>query len=149
MGGFDFHLEHRKAQWGEEEEVGGGSWRGAANLSWWSPAWSWTVTIKFTGVKVYTMCYCLLTMSSIRIKLFNLLFWLDRRAPINLLCFVHFALLNGPKMTRIQIELKLDTNAKCETKRNIWGVFVLQKGSHNFDIGAWSKSFIQPARWER
>ena len=50
MGGFDFHLEHRKAQWGEEEEVGGGSWRGAANLSWSSPAWSWTVTMKFTGV---------------------------------------------------------------------------------------------------
>ena len=71
MGGFDYHPEHEKAQWGEEEEGGGGSWRGADNLSWSSPAWGWTVTMRFTGVKVYTMCYCLLTMSSIRIKLFK------------------------------------------------------------------------------
>ena len=62
-------------------------------------------------------------------------------SPKQFVIVVHFALLNGPKMTRIQIELKLDTNAKCETKRHIWGVFVLQKGSHNFDIGAWSNSF--------
>ena len=63
-------------------------------------------------------------------------------SPKQFVIVVHFALLNGPKMTRIQIELKLDTNAKCETKRHIWGVFVLQKGSHNFDIGTWSNSFM-------
>ena len=63
-------------------------------------------------------------------------------SPNQSFMFRSFCTVKWPKMTRIQIELKLDTNAKCETKRNIWGVFVLQKGSHNFDIGAWSKSFM-------